>query len=135
MSDYLDRMDEYYSDYSSHPSREQLEEFKSKCQKTIKRKVYRFRYSGKKIEIYGHSINRNNEVYEKDNAKYFIGDWGDICSEIIPLDGEIYSVKRDFEFYSTTCDSAAIRKYKQCIIDYYNEQISNTESAEVLKEK
>ena len=37
MSDYLDRMDEYYSDYSSHPSREQLEEFKSKCQKTIKR--------------------------------------------------------------------------------------------------
>lgn len=32
MSDYLDRMDEYYSDYSSHPSRD-----KSKCQKTIKK--------------------------------------------------------------------------------------------------
>lgn len=131
MSDYLDRIDEYYSDYSSHPSREQLEEFKSKCQKTIKRKVYRFRYSGKKIEIYSHSINRDNEVYVKDNAKYFIGD----CRDIIPLDGQIYSVKRDFEFYSTTCDSAAIRKYKQYIIDYYNEQISNIESAEVSKDK
>lgn len=128
MSDYLDRLDSYYEEGESYWDREaRLNKFKEGSEK-IKCNVYRYRYleNTGKIQITPIGV-RDDEYYIKDNNKYFIGKYGDICCEIMELN-KFYP---NGDYYMVGNETSVVEEFKRQLIKKLETDIEYIKEAKV----